>query len=212
VKTDASQLTAFVNAAHRAANLHGLVRCSSGNLSWRVGNGRMLVTATRSCFGTLRRDQVALVRIGDGAPLNKVKPSVEAGFHAGVLRERRDMNVVLHFQTPFATTVSCRRDVEKLSFFVTPEIPYYIGAVAVVPYRMPGTKELADAVTAALKGHDMVILRNHGLATVGVDFDDAIQKAVFFELACQIVVQAGDKLELIPRQGVETLLRKPGQV
>ena len=31
-----------------------------------------------------------------------------------------------------------------------------------------------------------LILKNHGLVTVGKTFDDAIQKATFFEQACHI--------------------------
>ena len=40
----------------------------------------------------------------------------------------------------------------------------------------------------AMKDSNIVILANHGLVTVGVDFNDAIQRAVFFELACQILI------------------------
>ncbi len=32
----------------------------------------------------------------------------------------------------------------------------------------------------------MALLKNHGLVTIGKTFDDAIQKAVFFEMACRI--------------------------
>ena len=43
------------------------------------------------------------------------------------------------------------RDLEKINFFVVPEIPFYIGPIGIVPYIMPGTRELADAVTSAMK-------------------------------------------------------------
>ena len=38
----------------------------------------------------------------------------------------------------------------------------------------------------------MAFLKNHGLVTVGKNFDDAIQKAVFFELACRILLTNPD--------------------
>jgi ribulose-5-phosphate 4-epimerase/fuculose-1-phosphate aldolase len=34
----------------------------------------------------------------------------------------------------------------------------------------------------------LAILKNHGLVSVGKDFNDAIQKAVFFEMACRIIL------------------------
>jgi ribulose-5-phosphate 4-epimerase/fuculose-1-phosphate aldolase len=42
----------------------------------------------------------------------------------------------------------------------------------------------------------MVIMKNHGLVTVGRDYDDAIQKAGFFELACQVLLTVGDNAGL----------------
>ena len=177
-------------AARRAAG-EGLMRCSSGNMSWRIDEGRMLVTATRTWMRDLRDDQVVVCRIADGEVLNGLRPSVETTFHAGILRSRDDVEVVLHFQTPAATTFACRDDVESTDFYIIPEIPYYIGPIAVVPYLVPGSPELAEAVVAAMADHDMAILRNHGLVTVGKTFDDAIQKAVFFELACDILLKAG---------------------
>jgi len=172
----------------------------------------MLISGTRTWLGEIRPQQVAVVRIRDGHLLSGYKPSAETPFHAGVLRARPDVNVVLHFQTPFATTVACRADADQLNFFVIPEIPYSIGEIAFVPFLPPGSEALGAAVTAALQTHDLVVLRNHGAVTVGATFDDAIQKAAFFELACQIVVLAAERLEWMPKRDVEWLLRKPKHV
>ena len=199
------QFAAFIAACHDVANTHQLVRCSSGNMSWRVDAERMLITGTRTWLGNQRKDQVAVVRISDNAALNGCKPSVEAGFHAGVLRAQPEMNVVLHFQTPFATTLACCDGVEKVNFFVTPEVPYYIGEIGIVPFLQPGSEALADAVIAAMTKCDMVLLRNHGVVTVGESFDDAIQNAVFFELACEIIVRAGDKLRTMSKKDAKYL-------
>ena len=199
-------LQEFVAAAHRVAE-HGLVLCSSGNLSWRVDDERMLVTTTDSWMSTLSKDQIAVCRVTDSAILNGKQPSKEIGFHAGILRERSDVNIVLHYQSPYATTLSCRqRQVEDFS--VIPEIPYYIGSVGVVPYFTPGSHELASAITSAMKQHDVVILRNHGQVAVGSTFDDVIIKAVFFELACKIIFHAGEQLRLLSKEAIAELRQK----
>lgn len=208
----AKRFREFVQAAHRVANRHGLVRCSSGNLSWRVDAERMLISGTRTWLGELRKEQIAVVRLRDGAVLNRCKPSAETPLHLGVLRARPDVNVVLHFQTPFVTAVACRRDAEELNFFVIPEIPFYIGEIALVPYRQPGSAELATAVVEALKTHQMVVLRNHGAVAVGQTFHEAIQRAAFFELACEIVLHDGGRLEAIPHAEALWLLRHGEQV
>lgn len=207
--TTAEQRRDFVEAAHRVARF-GLVRCSSGNLSMRIEGNHLLIKASRTWMGELDEDGLAVCRIADAAHLHGPAQSVETGFHAGILRERPDVNVVLHFQTPHATAISCRSDADRLPYHVIPEIPYYIGPVAVAPYHAPGSAELAAAVTAAARGHDMVILRNHGQVTVGRSFDDAIQKAVFFELACEVIVKAGDRLEPLSDDAVRALRAAAG--
>jgi ribulose-5-phosphate 4-epimerase/fuculose-1-phosphate aldolase len=193
----------FVQACHRTAE-QGLLRCSSGNLSRRLDEERMLISCTGSWLENIRPEQVAVCRIADGSALTNVRPSVEAVFHAGVLRRRPKVNVVLHFQSPCATTLACRR-CDTIDFNILPEVPYYIGPIAVVPYLTPGSPPLAAAVIEALGGHDMVILQNHGLATVGTDYNDAIQKAVIFELACRILLSGGPDIQRISVQDVETL-------
>lgn len=150
----------------------------------------MLIKASRAWMANLTAEDVALCKLEDGVSLNGLKPSVEIGFHRGVLLARSDVNVVLHFQSPMATTLCCR--VPRVeSFDVTPEVPYYIGPVAWVPYVLPGSAALAEAVTTALKERNLAMLANHGQVTVGRSFEEAIQRAVFFEMVCGIIVRNG---------------------
>ena len=101
------QIDEFVRQAHRVGDA-GLTICSSGNISWRVeeGGDTALVSGTGSWVPQLRVDQVSQVRVSTGEVLNGVKPSMESVFHMGVMRERPDVNVVLHFQMPPAITYS----------------------------------------------------------------------------------------------------------
>ena len=196
-------LSNFITACHRVAQM-GLVRCSSGNLSVRLDKERMLISGSRTWLGDIRTDQVTICRISDGDPLNDVRPSVETGFHAGILRQREDRNVVLHFQTPCATTLACGSPA-KIDYNVLPEIAYYIGPIGHVPFFLPGTRELAEAVVTTMGRHDMCMLQNHGQVTVGVDYDDAIQKAAFFELACEIILHGGENMQRLSAEYAASL-------
>lgn len=196
-------LVAFAAAARQAAAA-GLMRCSSGNMSCRRPEGLMLVKASRSWMARLTPDDVSVCRIADGGLLAGRRPSVEMGFHSGVLRARADVNVVLHFQSSYATTLACRRELPG-DYYSTPEVPYYIGPVANVPYLRPGSPELAEAVIAALKGHDLAMLASHGQVVVGTDYDDAIQKAVFFEQACEVLYRGGSEVRLLTAEEVREL-------
>ena len=184
------QINQFVAAAHRAGN-ERLMLCSSGNLSWRAADDVALISGTGSWLPNIRPEQVCTCRISTGEVLSERKPSMESGFHLGVLRARPDVNVVLHFQSEYATIIACMEN-KPTNFNVTAEIPCHVGSeIPVIPYYRPGSPELAKAVTDALKNHDSALLSKHGQVVCGKDFDDAFQKAVFFEMACRIIVGAG---------------------
>ena len=193
----------FLAMAHRVGDA-GLTICSSGNLSWRVGD-EALVSGTGSWVPSLQREKVALCRVATGEVLNGVKPSMESGFHLGVLRERPDVDVVLHFQSPYATAVACMTDIPT-NFNVTAEIPCHVGSeIPVIPYFRPGSPELPEHVTEALRTHNSCLLRKHGQVVCGKDFDEVFERAMFFEMACRIIVQSGGRYEVLTPAEIEDL-------
>lgn len=178
----------FVRAGRKVAE-YGLLSCSSGNLSWRVEPDLALLSASGSWLAELTAEQVAVCEIESGRCVNGKEPTIESVFHLGILKQRPEMDVVLHFQSPYATAIACG-PTDGLDFNMTFEVPAYIGTPAVVPYLPAGSDELAQAVINAFGDSQthIAILKSHGLVTVGTDFNDAIQKAVFFELACRIIL------------------------
>ena len=181
-------IAAFVQACHKVAE-YGLVSCSSGNLSWRVEPDTALLSASGAWLAELTPEQVAACDINTGRCVNGKVPTCESVFHLGILKTRPEMTVVLHFQSPYAAAIVCG-ETENIDFNLIIEVPVYIGTPATVPCLPPGSAELAQAVIDAFEDPQthMAILKNHGLVTVGKNFDDAIQKAIFFELACRIVL------------------------
>ena len=193
----------FLEQAHRVGDA-ALTICSSGNLSWRIGD-EALVSGTGSWVPSLQKEKVSQCLIATGEVLNGVKPSMESGFHLGVLRERPDYDVVLHFQSPFATAVACMQETPK-DFNVTAEVPCHVGKeIPVIPYYRPGSPELAAAVIAALKDHNSALLLKHGQVVCGKNFDEVFERAMFFEMACRIIVQSGGKYTTLTPEEIDDL-------
>ncbi len=105
----------------------------------------------------------------------------------------------------FATTLACYKK-NDLNYYVIPEIPYYLGPIATIPYILPGSEELAKTVVANMQEHDMVIMGNHGQVTVARDFNQVIQNAVFFELACEIILRGGSSVNPLDETSINELL------
>ena len=193
----------FVAQAHRVGEL-GLTICSSGNLSWRIGD-KALISGTGSWVPSLREEQVSVCDVATGEVLNGVKPSMESVFHLGVMRERPDVGVVLHFQSPYATQVACS-EVRPKSYNVTAEVPLHVGRVIPeIPFFRPGSPELAEAVVNALKVRNSALMLKHGQVVCGKDFNDVIQRAMFFEMACRICVLADMHPAVLSEEEVDAL-------
>lgn len=189
MKITDKEIRQFLAAAHEIGD-RKLTRCSSGNLSWRIGD-LVLVSATGSWLPELREDQVAVCKIETGEWMNGVKPSMESTFHLSIMRNRPEVNVVLHCQSIYATTLACMKE-KPVNFNVTSELPCHCGSeIAIVPYLRPGSQELAKAVVEAMQHHDAVILEKHGQVFVGKDFKEAIERAEFLEMACEIMIHSG---------------------
>lgn len=193
----------FIAQAHRVGDA-GLTLCSSGNLSWRIGENA-LVSGTGSWVPTLSKEKVAVCKIETGEVLNGVRPSMESGFHLGIFRERPDVNVVLHFQSCYATAVACMKQVPT-DFNVTAEIPCHVGSeIPVIPYFRPGSPELASHVIQAMKNHNSALLQKHGQVVCGKNFDEVFERATFFEMACRIIVLSGGEYQTLSKAEIEDL-------
>lgn len=196
----------FVRQAHRVGDA-GLTICSSGNLSWRLGE-EMLVSGTGSWVPSLTTAKVSRLRIADGEVLNGVKPSMESVFHRGVMINRPDVNVVLHFQSPYATLLACSKE-RLASIAVTAEVPLHVGRVIPeIPFMTPGSPELAEAVIEALKQRNAIQLLKHGQVVCGSSFDDVFQRAMFMEMAARITYQAiaaGKEPDVLTEEEIDAL-------
>lgn len=199
------EISTFIEAARLVA-AKGLVRCSSGNLSQRLSDGNLLIKASRSWMESLTGANLSVCRIQDGHCLEGDKPSVETAFHAGILSVRPEARAVLHFQSPYATVIACRKDARTLPFHITAEMPYYIGSVGFVPFLLPGSAELARAVVEQAEQHAMILLENHGQVTFGASFEETIQRAVFFEMTCELIVRAGEQIRPLDPGDAEKLI------
>lgn len=193
----------FLAQAHRYGDAE-LMPCSSDNLSWRIGE-ETLVSGTGSWVPILAKEKVSICNIASGAPTNGVKPSMEGTFRLSVLRERPGVNVVLHFQSEYATAISCTKD-KPINFNAVAEIPRHARSeIPVIPYYRPESPELAKAVVEAMLRHNSVLLTNHGQAVCGKDFDQVYERTTFFEMACRIIVQFGGDYSILTPEKIKDL-------
>lgn len=181
----------------------GLVNCSSGNLSTRLNNNQILISQTGCWLENMTGENVSVMEMETGASTNNVLPSGEWKLHAAIYKQRPDVKVILHFQSTNATTLACIEKIPDYNAII--EIPLYIRSVAHVPFLMPGSDELADAVALQCIQSNVIQLSNHGQVALGSNYKEVLERAVFFELNCSIIVKAGMNFNPISEQHIPLL-------
>ncbi|WP_054842040.1 class II aldolase/adducin family protein [Vulcanisaeta distributa] len=164
----------------RLAYARKLVDLLGGNASARLGSDEVLITPTSMPKILIKPQSIVKIRL-DGTVVSGGNPSSEWRMHVGIYRVRDDVKFVLHTHPP--NILALTKAGLKIDLSLSEAISY-VGEIAEVPYLKPGSAELADAVSRAISrrgGVTAVILRNHGLVTVGSTPYEALNRAEVLE-------------------------------
>ncbi|MFA5069229.1 MAG: class II aldolase/adducin family protein [Candidatus Omnitrophota bacterium] len=157
----------------------GLTVGSSGNLSARDGK-RFFIKSAGCLFEALRPDDFVPLDINCPTVqgLEKV-PSCEYRLHAACYRQRSDIRAVFHTH-PFFTKLMFSETASARP--VTMEYAAYINrAVTCVDFASPGSSALARLIEKACKKHDCIIMKKHGLITLGRGMQEAYLRSLMVE-------------------------------
>jgi L-ribulose-5-phosphate 4-epimerase len=188
----------------------GLMTATGGNVSTLANDqGTIWITPSRMYKGGLTaRD---LVRIDRNCNVleGERPPSVEWQMHFASYAARPGSTGAIHTHAPIATAFG----ITNQTFPPINTDAVFLRDTVTVPWIMPGTKQLADAVGAALEKNSGCILQNHGLMTVGKDLRDAATRAMVLEETAKILLyvkQFGGEMSVIPPDWVDQLAQLPG--
>ncbi len=175
-----------VIAAARQLEPLGINRGASGNVSVRAGEG-LLITPTGVPYETLTPAQVVWMNL-DGRYEGDWLPSSEWRFHCDILRERPDLNAVVHTHAVHATALACHgRGI--------PAFHYTVAAaggpdIRCAPYATFGTAELSANALRALEGRRACLLAHHGLIACSNTLEAALALAVEVETLAATYLKA----------------------
>ncbi|MFN4172980.1 MAG: 3-oxo-tetronate 4-phosphate decarboxylase [Pseudorhodobacter sp.] len=147
---------------------------STGNISARLSDGRLLMTPTNASLGALDAARLSLFDTS-GAHVAGDKPTKEAFLHQCMYCARGEAGAVVHIHSTHAVAVSILADVDPEDV-LPPLTAYYVmrvGKLPLVPYFAPGDAALAKAVEARAGQSHAVLLANHGPVVAGKTLSDA---------------------------------------
>lgn len=197
---------AVAETARELARL-GLVAGSSGNVSTRLmpseGRELLTITASRKACASLAPQDVVVVDFEADPVEGELVPSSETMIHVGIYKARPDVQAVIHSHPIFATIVAVAGlDIPP----IVDEMAILVGGtVKVAEYGFPGSEELAQRACQALEERKAVLLRNHGMVSVGGSLEEALEICHLVERIAQIFVYSSllGKINTLPPEVVE---------
>ena len=171
-----SKTATLVAAASRALAVAGLLDMH-GHVSVREGD-LAYVNAHSASRIAIRPDEVAVVRISDGATESGAPPS-ELAIHVELYRARKDAGAVIHFHALYATSLVVAGKPLVAAFNAGApfgrEVPVYDDPALV------RTSAQGQRLAAAVGAGNAALLRGHGAAVVAPDLVACVALALQLE-------------------------------
>jgi L-fuculose-phosphate aldolase len=166
----------------------GFMPGTSGNLSVRLNDQRLLVTPTGVSKFLLRSADMVIVDL-QGRQLDGYrKVTSEVSMHLAVYRHRDDVTAVIHSHPPVATAFACvGRGLDEM---LCQEAVMTLGEVPLATYATTGTEEVAASLAPFIPDHDAILMANHGAVSYGGTLLQAFQKMEIVEHLAQIALVA----------------------
>lgn len=176
-----SQVLQSLIATARKLVADGLVRGAGGNVSARQDD-LMWISPSGLSFEDAAEDDYPAVSLSSGEiERGRRRPASEVLMHLAIYRRRPEVQAVIHTHPPITQALTAAgHDLRPMfaDYYV------YLGRnVPHLPYITVTTPELAEAVENVAQAADCqgIVLRNHGLITLGA----SIKEAYFRTLAVE---------------------------
>lgn len=163
-----------------AISKSGLVQSTQGNISAADRKqGLMAITPSGMNYDKLTPEDIVVTDLFGNIVEGDRNPSTELPVHAYIMRERDDINAIVHTHSPFATALS----------LVDQEVPPVMiqlgeavgGSVPIAPYTAGGQVRLGELAMEAMQEKNAVLLKNHGVIGVGPTLARALFVAAMVE-------------------------------
>jgi len=192
----------------RALYERELVVGAGGNVALKTG-GKVLVTPSGYSLRALTAAQLIEVDL-DGNVLSAppgTRPSKELRMHLEIFKARPDVRLVCHVHGTYITAATTLLQVGgNVMPAYTPALCFYAYPLAMLPFFVPGTAELAEAVGKAFRDgpptRSSILLKNHGLITVGADFTSVLNVTEEVDDAARIFILTHGKGDVIPDETI----------
>jgi L-ribulose-5-phosphate 4-epimerase len=194
----------FPNERQLLAELHqqlwdaGLVIWTGGNVSQRVEGG-FLIKPSGVMYPELTADAMVFCDLDGNVIEGTRAPSSDTAAHAYVYRNMPEVGGVVHTHSNYACGFAAAE--KSIPCVLTAIADEFGGDIPLGPFAIIGDDSIGRGIVETLAGHrsPAVLMRQHGVFTIGKSGKDALKAAVMCEDAAKsvsIAMQVGEPKRL----------------
>ena len=209
-------LKELVCRQNKALAENGLVLWTSGNVSARdKETNYVVIKPSGVLFSELTPESMVVVDLDGNKIEGKMNASVDTKSHLYVYRHRSDVNGIVHTHSPYATSFAVSGI--PLEIYTTTSAAVFGCRVPVSDFVTIGEEEIGKQIVEKIGDGEVILIRNHGVFTIGTNSEKALKNAVVLEETAQAVHYAMCRGNITPlsdetgKRGYEIYHRTYGQ-
>lgn len=191
---------------NQALAQNGLVTWTSGNVSMRdPASGLVAIKPSGVMFPDLTPEAMVIVNLNGSLVEGELKPSSDTASHLYIYRHRPDVNGVVHTHSNYATAFAANG--MSIPVYLTAQADEFGGPIPCGGFALIGGEQIGKIVIDSIGKSPGVLLKNHGVFTVGPTGKDALKAAVMIEDIARtawLALQIGQPDE-IPQEMIDKL-------
>jgi L-ribulose-5-phosphate 4-epimerase len=159
---------------------NGLVAWTSGNVSGRdPDTGYVVIKPSGVKYEDLRPEQLVVLDVDGRIIEGNLKPSSDTASHLYIYRHRPDVGGVVHTHSSYATAFAALG--KPIPVYLTAIADEFGGPIPCGGFALIGSEEIGQVVVESIGASPAVLLKNHGVFTIGKDAEAAVKAAVMVE-------------------------------
>ena len=164
----------------------GLATWTSGNVSGRDRQtGYVVIKPSGVRYEEMQPGDLVVVDLEGNVIEGHMKPSVDTATHLYVYRHRPDVGGVVHTHSPYATSLAALG--KPIPVYLTAIADEFGGPIPVGAYAQIGGEAIGEEIVRTIGQSPAILMKNHGVFTVGPTPAAATKAAVMVEDAAKTV-------------------------
>jgi L-ribulose-5-phosphate 4-epimerase len=185
---------------HMELPRNNLVAWTSGNVSaLDRETGYVVIKPSGIRYEALRPEQFVVVDLKGKVIEGTLSPSSDTASHLYIYRQRPEIGGIVHTHSTYATAFAAVN--RPIPVYLTAQADEFGGTIPCGGFALIGGEEIGKIVVESIGTSPAVLLKNHGVFTIGPTAEAAVKAAVMTEDIARTVwlaLQLGSPEEIPP--------------